>query len=853
MIKKRATNFRGRLQLFTALTFVGCLGAVAVAHAQSTSPEPVVVPGDGASSDLSSYQIEEVKIRYKKLLLREKDIPNAVSTLGPKDVQKENPTTGSIQTLLRYTPNVVAYSSQGGQADTTLAIRGVENDELAETLDGIPINSLRGDTGDYLSNNIGGPVTLNEIDGVTVYPGLAPPDHQGFGTVGGTIAYTTKQPTDARYEELEGGYGSFDTSHIGFTINTGDLGSGPDAPKALILYDQSQTAGFISNTNAQYHNFMFNGIKPYDNGLSKIGLVIIYNQGKGYELLDPVPTALQQQYGRNYNFPKSEGFYDQAGQFLTTILSDETYINQYAIFNGSLFFRHDSSSTDSYESAANVTSGGYLANIQSAYNFDGCVGADASGGGDTSGFFNYSPIAAFGSCAAGETDEYLISHSNVIGITPKLTLFAGAHNTIVIGGLLAKDTSSGNYEYLYGEDAASQHEENGYNEYLGGEGNGRSVYSAYLQDKITLLNDKLQITPGVKVDAAYTSVSQEEQDGAYDPAKLQNFTKIGEWYIGAAYNLPDHFVLFGSAGKGSLFAPTADYASGAASGLTGGTSAPSPEIVHLFEGGLRYDTPRLYLSADYYYQAIADGFGYYENFDANPPQVYDSNSGGYLFRGVEASGKFLITPELSVFANGSYDKTEYTKSFPGFDTLAQDQFGNGITGTPLSNVPDWTGTIGADYDSGPFSFGISGLYTGREYTTEDVNQPNPANPPQFAYGVPPYPGPGPAPANYGINPATGSEYESTSLNGATITNPTRLNPANFVVNLLLSYKVPLPNTYLQSLTLSLNVQNLLDEHYYTYVFQSENPMGGLYLPQNSFGSGYYGAPRSLTVDAVARF
>jgi iron complex outermembrane receptor protein len=513
-------------------------------------------------------------------------------------------------------------------------------------------------------------------------------------------------------------------------------------------------------------------------------------------------------------------------------LSDETYINQYAIFSGSLFYRHDSGTTNSFDSAANATGGGTIANIQTAYNFFGCVGADAAGGGDTSGFFDYSPVASFGSCAAGESDEVTLTHTNVIGITPKLTLFAGDHNTVVIGGLLAKDTSGGS-EYVYGGDNG-QEQVPGYNEYNYGPGEGRSVYSAYLQDKITLFDDKLQITPGVKVDAAYTSVSQTEQQGILNAAKLENFTKIGEWYVGAAYNLPYHFVLFGSAGKGSLFAPTQDYASGASAGLPENTSAPSPEIVHLFEGGLRYDTARLYLSTDYYYQAIADGFGYYENFSSNPEQIYSSNSGGELYRGVEATGKFLITPELSIFGNGSYNETEYTKTFPGFDTLAEDQFGQAFTGTPLSNVPDWTGTIGADYDSGPYSFG-------REFTTEDINVPNTANPPGYQYG--------------GTDPTTGKQYDASPLNGATVTNQKILNPANFVVNLLLSYKVPLPKTYLQTLTVTLNVQNLFNKQYDVYTYQSENPSAGsgLYLPGTGFNSAYSAEPRSITVDAVARF
>ncbi|MBU6419404.1 MAG: TonB-dependent receptor plug domain-containing protein [Proteobacteria bacterium] len=284
-----------------------------------------------------------MRIRYQKNLLKEKDLPSSITHLDADSVKTVNPTMGSVQTLLKQAPSVTAYSQGPGQSAPTLAIRGVKNDELAETLDGVPISSFLGGTGDYLSNNIGSPVTLPEIASATVYPGVAPPERQGFGTVGGTIAYETKQATNKPYAELEGGYGSFDTSHIGFTINTGKWYNDVDAPKTLLLFDQSQTAGYVANTPAQYHSFLFNTIKPFDDGLTQVGLTIIFNQGKGSIQTTPTPVALQQQYGWNYNFPRSEGFYNQTGKFLTTILNDKSYINQYLDFQGAVFYSHSSS------------------------------------------------------------------------------------------------------------------------------------------------------------------------------------------------------------------------------------------------------------------------------------------------------------------------------------------------------------------------------------------------------------------------------------------------------------------------------------------------------------------------------
>jgi iron complex outermembrane receptor protein len=834
MVGALAGNFAARAQTATPV----------VVPDSSTAPLPVIVPGQGTPQDLSAYQIQEVKILYKKLILREKDIPNAVSVLGSKAVEAENPTTGSIQTLLNKTPSVVAYTQQPGQDAATLAIRGVRNDELSETLDGVPINNLLNGSGDYVSSAwVGSPVTLNEIDGVTVYPGLAPPDHQGFSTAGGTIAYTTKQPTDERYAELEGGFGSFDTQHFGFTINTGDIGSGPDAAKALILYDQSQTAGYVSNTPAQFHNFMLNVEKPYDNGLSKLGLVIIFNQGKALVQTEPTPTALLQQYGYKYNFPTSLGFYNQADQYLTVIASDETYINQYLIFNGSLFYSHTHNTVDDYESVAGDNYP-YTVNVQGIGTFFGPIGPSAVANfgahvGPPS--FNYDPLifnpgadpTVASSYYPGETDEFVTAHSNTIGITPKLNIFAGPNNTVTIGGLLAKQSSGGD-QFVYGGDGAQGVQEVGYNSLDIGPGEQRTIFDAYIQDKISLFGGKLQIVPGVKVDAAYSSVNQiTSPESVYSPAKLTNFTKIGEYYLGAAYNLPDNFILFGSLGKGSLFAPVDNYGVGLnTGGISGpGTTAPTPEIVHLFEGGIRYDTPRLYLSLDYYYQAIADGFAFFEDFVTGAS--FYANNGGYLFRGLEGSGEYRITPNLSIYGNGSYNKTEYTKSFFGFDTLAEDQFGYAFTGTPLSNVPDWDANIGIDYDDGPFSARLSGQYTGREFITDDLE----AQP----YGS--AAGPGGNPPAVAPNP----------LNGATVTDTKIENPANFLVNLFLSYKIPLEYSHLQSLTVDLNMQNIFNEHYYTYEYSADNPLNGFYSYLPPFTAAFEGEPRSFTVDLVARF
>ncbi len=559
-MKKKASKLRRQLLLFTACTFAGGVCAFQPAHAQSAAAasSPVVVPGVGNGASDNAYEIEKVRIRYKKNLLKERDLPSSITVLDQKSVATVNPTMGSVETLLKQAPSVTAYTQGPGQSAPTLAIRGVKNDELAATLDDVPLTSLLGGSGDYLSNNVGSPITLPEIDAATVYPGVAPPERQGFGTVGGTIAYTAKSPTDDPYAELEGGFGSFDTQHFGFTINTGKWYNDVDAPKTLLLYDQSQTAGYVANTPAQYHSFLFNTVKPFDDGLTQVGLLIIFNQGKGTIQTTPTPVALINQYGWNYNFPKSYGFYNQAGQFLTTILSDKSYINKYLDFQGSLFYMHTNQTVDSYSAPFTVDgSYPYAVNIQAPYSFFGDVGPGSVF--QTPGYFTYDPTASFGSPEEGESSEYTNTWGNTIGITPQLNIHL-PHNTIAIGGLIAKQTQSTS-QYIYGGTGAEENQIDGYNSFVLGGAQQRSVYVGYISDKIDLLNNKLHIEPGARVTSAYTS-NIVQQNQVYNPGKYQNFTKVGEPYIGISYDLPWHLTPYATYGKGSLFSPVSDYGEG---------------------------------------------------------------------------------------------------------------------------------------------------------------------------------------------------------------------------------------------------------------------------------------------------
>ncbi len=122
------------------------------------------VPALGADGG-SVTQSESVVVKAKRLLLKEKNSPSAVTELGEKQIAQEG-SLGSTSSLLRQAPSVYVYQSGPGENSPVLSIRGTRGLEVASTLGGVPMQDLlNGGTNNYLSNRF----TLDQIDSVSIY------------------------------------------------------------------------------------------------------------------------------------------------------------------------------------------------------------------------------------------------------------------------------------------------------------------------------------------------------------------------------------------------------------------------------------------------------------------------------------------------------------------------------------------------------------------------------------------------------------------------------------------------------------------------------------------------------------
>lgn len=772
------------------------------------------------ASDTSNTQkiikLKEIKKKYEKLLVGERNIASAMSVIGPQQI-KHASSAESIYSILKQTPSVNEYQQNVGPGTPVLTVRGVRMSQLAQTLDGIPMTDLlSGGQGAFLSNNVGSIVSTGQIEGIHVYPGVAPPDRGGFATVGGTVDYTTKTPPEKRYADIFTKIGSFSTDTYGFDASSGEI-PGTDGLRIYTRLSQTQTDGYIQNTPARYTDFLFTAIKPYDEGLSKITGTVIYNTAHGYLISAPNAVAQLDKYGLFYNYPLSEASTFQRNRYLTAILGDSTYINSHLVIGAKAFYIQKHSYLAGYL-APNLISESYPYQVNFNNPFSGYGPLPPTPAAPGTIPHTYDPVAMFGSYEAGEAAQINSSGSVTIGIAPKVNIFL-PHNDITIGGLIAQETSGpGGGNYFYG--SLDMPEIYGYNSYgnpgfPGNQKQQRTVYSGYFSDKINLLSDSLHIEPGVTISGVGTSnyVPVNQYGSPPNAYTLSNYDKEILPYLGISYDLTHKIVAYASYGKGARFAPVQDYVLGP-NGST--TVAPGPETVNAYEAGVRYVGKHLYLNFDGFWQNMHGMFSFYTNYLTGFSQY--ANVGEEQMKGFEFAGKYEIDPEWTVSGHLSYTAANYMNDFSANVTPFEGQYGYVFAGDPLASIPNWLAGLRVGYHRHNFHAALIESYTGPQVTTYDL-PPTESNP---------------------------------LLQDATTPNPgVRLDPY-FLTNLQASYKIPIHEDHLSSVTVSLNVDNLLDNHYYLHYYQAYKEYAFEAVGE-PYAEAYPGMPRFIELGLSGRF
>ena len=704
--------------------------------------------------------------------------------VSKKQIRTASP-MANAQTILATQPSINATSAGPNGVRSTITFRAFNSGQFSETFDGIPLNgSFNGGTTNQASERNAIPLILNDISGVGIYNGINNPSVNSYSSLGGTINYLPRKPSKRFGVSVGLGYGSFSTFNWNALLNTGSI----DGFRSLFAFNRQTTDGWLNGTPDQNNNYYYAGILPYDHHRSRLSAYVIVNRNDGYTP-HSVPQVLIKQYGYLYNWPLNYSNSYQTDTELTAILGDRTIVNPNVLVDAKVYAQDNNYHRTSYSNPAfrqSATQPYYLPNQSTGSAFWLSYPLPLT----------YDPASMFGSVHNGTAYHLYEEIRNTLGFQPYVR-FLLPYNVVTVGGNVNYSMEH-SAEYWYG--SYSMPKISGYNN-AWDEHDDRLLGSVYIQDNISLFGGKVHITPGIKYLYAYTTSS--DNLGFYYPiagtvAESEAFTSPT---IGINYSPIKHVSFYAAYGRNIKFPNIGSFYSNIAETNNAGQYVVvpvtvQPEYVTDMELGLRYQDHHASFSANLYREDFKNTFINVTNAQGLSGTF---NGGASRYQGGELSAKYdfghILLGRWKGYANYSYNQAVFESAFNS------SYAGQVESGQPLANVPKNMINVGIDWALHDFSAQLSGKYVSSQYVQQNLA------------GTP----------------------SSLQI------------PGYFLMNLGLQDVIPVHWDHIKNVKLILNIDNLLNRHYYPRGFADQDYAGNTYL------SVLNGMPRFIFGGITGRF
>lgn len=762
---------------------IGLFATAAHAQEATGTPREVVVTGQRV---VTAPPAPPIDTPYTMTTITSDDVRNL--SLGP---------SVNLQTLLSNQPSIYAYANGPLGTGTNIFYRSFNSGQFAETYDGVALNDVfnGGVTGeaDTVNNVLLLPVN---VDSVELYHGINNPAVNSYNSLGGTINYLPRLPSQTPGATVLGSYGSFDTWTAHGEINTGDI----MGAKQLFSFDYAKSDGWIPNTPARNINAYYSGAYDAPNG-DHVGLVLVFNDNRANTPMQ-MPVPLLQANGGYWQWPKSVAYEQDNDRRYMAILDFNAPLNRDVTFDSKVFGGYNGYVRTSYANPA------YDESATQPYElYSQSTGFPYWAPGE--GYpvpLTYVPANVFGSTHLGTDYHYYGYAAWGVGYQPTLTV-ALPHNTLTFGGNLTYGELRSR-EYWYG--SYNMPLTDGYND-AWDEHDSRLMASGYVQDEIKLLDDALTITPGVKYMFAHTT--DNDAIGFYYPygGSVGDDEHFISPTVGVNYKVANDLSLNFAFGENVKFPDIAAYYDNIP-GNAAPTGAPpytppaitlKPEHVNDYEGGIKYQHGALSAELSVYREDFSDIF-----IDAFDPVSYltvVTNGGDARYQGVELrlNDEFNIGQYglLKPFLNFSYNQAKFTSSFTADSvggTLSE--AGAPVTaGERMGDVPDILGSAGVVWTMEGWRFQATGRYIGNQILLN---------------------------YNTGVPDANGAH-----IGGYMIAD----------LGLSKTFELKDPGMPVKSVMIGVNVDNLFDKYYYNYADTSTSE--NYFRTDTIFASP--GAPRAI--------
>ncbi len=649
-------------------------------------------------------------------------------------------------------------------SDTAFTVDGFASNEIGTTFDGVPfINTFLGGLYGEGDDQAATPIDPIFVSGMKLYSGANTMSQSSLDDLGGTLAYLPALPTANFNVQLgvTGGMysgGGSETQEY-FGINSGAISS-LNGLDVLAKVSHTKLSGPWDNVSGTKNAFYLAAVQPTSSG--EVKLIAAVTDQDSHPPSDGYPSVLiGNQY--DYNYPTGVAQFDQKSSSTFVDLSAKALLNPYMIGEAKVFYDGTSNNrTDWSNPIYDNAYEGYYDDLPSTLKSCSALNAYESSsplpGSYPETYDCAEATAMFGSAGAGTAYQHYVNNYDDEGGVGTLTLLI-PNNTVTVGvmGLLGSELSE---ESWFGS-APVPIGTTGYDmAWL--EHDGQTWYNVYAEDNISLLNDKLHIYPGFKYNNL-NMYSNDDQGYYYDySGSVTETYKWVERSIGVNYALTHALNVYVNYGQ-STKPPDVS----ALYGNIGASPEPvaptvKPENVNNIDAGIRFKNADYFWDVAFFNRDFNDIFS--ETYSDVTGITLTYNAGKALFRGFTLDGGINLPYNFTLKGNFGYTSAKYTESFTNVN-------GSTITdGMWRPNIPIDTGNVEVDWSYGPWFAKLDEHYIGSQYL-QDYNDGE-------------------------TTPYQLGGYGTLNFDG--------------------DYNWVLDNKTLQSVTLELHVDNILDRHAIAY-------------------------------------
>lgn len=581
---------------------------------------------EAAGSDSEPVKLDKVEVNASAIQQSDALVPVIVSAqtvepaslLGRNFIEKAVAPTVDYSQIINFTPSVAVVSPglPGSQESTSISIRGFQDGQYNVTFDGIPF----GDTNDF-SHHSNDYFTAIMLDSVSVDRGPGSPSTVGEATFGGSIAMNSRMLSDTGGLELSETLGSYRTRQSEISLQTGRMGSFGDA-RAYLALDHEDNDGWATMTGLKRTDIFF----KFDRNLGSnttVTAALTYTDSFYYTNAGATAAQIAQfgpRFGLN-NDPTSQANYAWNYQPKKT---DMEYVDLRGTAGA---LRFDDKAYSYYYQ--NITRTGLDLSGETP---NGTVlGAALLGpkNNDVPGLLQpYNEYRAFGNILKLEAD--------VPGGVAKAGIWTEYQRNFRYGYNL-DFTLGGAYDELPGTNSAL-------NYYMH---NSIKTFQPYLEYDWKPLPG-LTVSPGVKYVSFRRDMTALSNMGTGAPLNFGKLYTATTPSISINDQVTKDVTIYAQAAKGFL-APNLNlfYVSAPQS------SSVSPQETTNYQTGIGYSHNGVSLSLDAYYIDFNNLIG---KRTIGQNTIF-FNQGGVTYRGLEAEASVVLGSGLSLYANGSLNKS----------------------------------------------------------------------------------------------------------------------------------------------------------------------------------------------------